>query len=135
MALEVTSLFIRLNPLKPIVLLSSSSEIKPSSLSKLPSKVKGVPTELILLVWVNSTAMTSPKKHPADTAAAVLVQSSPPRYPSGTPDAGAQRKIGIAVDLSDESAYAVCWAVQNYLRYIYLSQDEPYHYSFFNSGS
>ncbi|KAK4770752.1 hypothetical protein SAY87_031284 [Trapa incisa] len=61
--------------------------------------------------------MASPKKHPSNTAAAaVLLQSSPPRYPSGFPDAGSQRKIGIAVDLSDESAYAVCWAVQNYLR-------------------
>ncbi|KAH1104130.1 hypothetical protein GLYMA_13G303600v4 [Glycine max] len=29
---------------------------------------------------------------------------------------GSQRKIAIAVDLSDESAYAVRWAVQNYLR-------------------
>ncbi|KAK9225788.1 hypothetical protein WN943_010833 [Citrus x changshan-huyou] len=29
---------------------------------------------------------------------------------------GAQRKIAIAVDLSDESAYAVRWAVENYLR-------------------
>ncbi|PWA69765.1 adenine nucleotide alpha hydrolases-like superfamily protein [Artemisia annua] len=27
-----------------------------------------------------------------------------------------QRKVAIAVDLSDESAYAVQWAVQNYLR-------------------
>ncbi|XP_022952210.1 universal stress protein PHOS32-like [Cucurbita moschata] len=27
-----------------------------------------------------------------------------------------QRKIAIAIDLSDESAYAVRWAVQNYLR-------------------
>ncbi|XP_058210722.1 universal stress protein PHOS34 [Rhododendron vialii] len=33
-----------------------------------------------------------------------------------TPTAGAQRRIAIAVDLSDESAYAVKWAVQNYLR-------------------
>lgn len=30
--------------------------------------------------------------------------------------AGAHRRIGIAVDLSDESAFAVQWAVQNYLR-------------------
>lgn len=29
---------------------------------------------------------------------------------------GSQRRIAIAVDLSDESAYAVQWAVQNYLR-------------------
>ncbi|KAJ4729931.1 Universal stress protein [Melia azedarach] len=33
-----------------------------------------------------------------------------------TPTYGAQRKIAIAVDLSDESAYAVRWAVENYLR-------------------
>ncbi|XP_058756272.1 universal stress protein PHOS32-like [Vicia villosa] len=29
---------------------------------------------------------------------------------------GSHRKVAIAVDLSDESAYAVRWAVQNYLR-------------------
>ncbi|MED6163665.1 Universal stress protein phos34 [Stylosanthes scabra] len=33
-----------------------------------------------------------------------------------SPLADSQRKIAIAVDLSDESAYAVKWAVQNYLR-------------------
>ncbi|KAG4385688.1 hypothetical protein AAZX31_12G135500 [Glycine max] len=33
-----------------------------------------------------------------------------------TPTAGARRKIGVAVDLSDESAYAVRWAVQHYIR-------------------
>ncbi|XP_061362267.1 universal stress protein PHOS32-like isoform X3 [Gastrolobium bilobum] len=33
-----------------------------------------------------------------------------------TPTSGSHRKIAIAVDLSDESAYAVRWAVQNYLR-------------------
>ncbi|XP_038691044.1 universal stress protein PHOS32 isoform X2 [Tripterygium wilfordii] len=58
--------------------------------------------------------MTSPR-HP--TPEAVYVQPSSPRFPpSGTPTAGTQRKIGIAVDLSDESAFAVSWAVQNYLR-------------------
>nr|XP_043613958.1 universal stress protein PHOS34-like [Erigeron canadensis] len=43
---------------------------------------------------------------------------SSPRYPPPvtTPTAGAQRRIAIAVDLSDESAFAVQWAVQNYLR-------------------
>ncbi|CAN1843955.1 Universal stress protein PHOS34 [Linum perenne] len=35
---------------------------------------------------------------------------------AATPTSGAQRRIAIAVDLSDESAYAVNWAVQNYLR-------------------
>ncbi|PPD88118.1 hypothetical protein GOBAR_DD14942 [Gossypium barbadense] len=35
---------------------------------------------------------------------------------SPSPVAGARRKIGVAVDLSEESAYAVRWAVQNYLR-------------------
>ncbi|KAL5976266.1 Universal stress protein phos32 [Asimina triloba] len=38
----------------------------------------------------------------------------PPRHP--TPSGGAHRKIAIAVDLSDESAFAVLWAVQHYLR-------------------
>ncbi|KAJ8763664.1 hypothetical protein K2173_003136 [Erythroxylum novogranatense] len=33
-----------------------------------------------------------------------------------TPTAGARRKIGVAVDLSDESAYAVRWAVNHYIR-------------------
>ncbi|XP_027354970.1 universal stress protein PHOS32-like isoform X1 [Abrus precatorius] len=45
---------------------------------------------------------------------------SSPRHPSAaatpTPTAGARRKIGVAVDLSDESAYAVRWAVQHYIR-------------------
>uniref|UniRef100_A0A7N0UJL1 UspA domain-containing protein n=1 Tax=Kalanchoe fedtschenkoi TaxID=63787 RepID=A0A7N0UJL1_KALFE len=64
--------------------------------------------------------MASPR-HTPDTdrpAKAILVQPSSPRVhaPSGTPTSGAQRKIGIAVDLSDESAFAVKWAVQNYLR-------------------
>lgn len=61
--------------------------------------------------------MSTPRKHASSSDAAVLIQPSSPRYtPSGTPTAGANRKIGIAVDLSDESAYAVRWAVQNYLR-------------------
>uniref|UniRef100_A0A2P2JPE6 Uncharacterized protein MANES_12G086000 n=1 Tax=Rhizophora mucronata TaxID=61149 RepID=A0A2P2JPE6_RHIMU len=42
--------------------------------------------------------------------------SSSPHHPLSTPTSGAQRRIAIAVDLSDESAYAVNWAVQNYLR-------------------
>ncbi|XWS51990.1 hypothetical protein CRYUN_Cryun11dG0029100 [Craigia yunnanensis] len=45
---------------------------------------------------------------------------SSPHHPTSaatpTPTAGVRRKIGVAVDLSDESAFAVCWAVQNYLR-------------------
>ncbi|KAA8523814.1 hypothetical protein F0562_010237 [Nyssa sinensis] len=56
--------------------------------------------------------------------AAIKVRSSSPRFPpptstpsvTNTPTAGAQRKIGIAVDLSDESAFAVKWAVHQYLR-------------------
>nr|GMC76602.1 universal stress protein PHOS34-like isoform X1 [Ipomoea batatas] len=53
----------------------------------------------------------------------IKVRSSSPRFPppatpssTDTPTAGAQRKIGIAVDLSDESAFAVKWAVHHYLR-------------------
>uniref|UniRef100_A0A5B7B3Y7 Putative universal stress protein n=1 Tax=Davidia involucrata TaxID=16924 RepID=A0A5B7B3Y7_DAVIN len=58
--------------------------------------------------------------------AAIRVKTSPSRFPpptttttpsaTNTPTAGAQRKIGIAVDLSDESAFAVKWAVHHYLR-------------------
>ncbi|CAI9088613.1 OLC1v1022997C2 [Oldenlandia corymbosa var. corymbosa] len=68
--------------------------------------------------------------HPTTTAEADLpslskikVRSSSPRFPppttpssAETPTAGAQRRIGIAVDLSDESAFAVKWAVHQYLR-------------------
>ncbi|XP_009385068.2 universal stress protein PHOS34 isoform X2 [Musa acuminata AAA Group] len=42
-------------------------------------------------------------------------QPSPPRFITSA-SAGSHRRIAIAVDLSDESAYAVRWAVQNYLR-------------------
>lgn len=55
--------------------------------------------------------------------AAIKVRSSSPRFPppttplsNETPTANAQRKIGIAVDLSDESAFAVKWAVHHYIR-------------------
>lgn len=61
--------------------------------------------------------MTSPSpKKKSPVAEAVVVQPSSPRFPVSTPTSAAQRRIGIAVDLSDESAYAVKWAVQNYLR-------------------
>ncbi|XP_028787773.1 universal stress protein PHOS32-like [Neltuma alba] len=42
--------------------------------------------------------------------------SSPASLLASVSTSGAQRKIAIAVDLSDESAYAVRWAAQNYLR-------------------
>ena len=64
--------------------------------------------------------MTSSKHQPEydRPATAITVQPSSPRFPmTGTPtSSGTHRKIGIAVDLSDESAFAVKWAVQNYLR-------------------
>lgn len=63
--------------------------------------------------------MASPQKPPVESdrpPAAILHQPASPRFPSGTPTSGANRKVAIAVDLSDESAYAVKWAVQNYLR-------------------
>lgn len=59
----------------------------------------------------------------ASAATAATVQPSSPRFlfPSSggvpsSPSTGSHRRIGIAVDLSDESAYAVRWAVQHYLR-------------------
>lgn len=63
--------------------------------------------------------MASPNKPQAENdqpTAVILHPPASPRFPPGTPTSGAQRKIAIAVDLSDESAFAVKWAVQNYLR-------------------
>ncbi|KAM7504076.1 hypothetical protein LguiB_002980 [Lonicera macranthoides] len=69
-----------------------------------------------------------PQKPPPESdlppIASIRVKCSSPRFPpptttphaTDTPTAGAQRRIGIAVDLSDESAFAVKWAVHHYLR-------------------
>ncbi|KAK1375209.1 Usp domain-containing protein [Heracleum sosnowskyi] len=57
--------------------------------------------------------MSSSRKPPE----VITIQPASPRFPQpATPTSNAQRKIAIAVDLSDESAYSVKWAVQNYLR-------------------
>ncbi|XP_035549771.1 universal stress protein PHOS34-like [Juglans regia] len=48
---------------------------------------------------------TSPRHHSSLSAALM-----------STPTVGASRKIGAAIDLSDESAHAVHWAVQHYIR-------------------
>nr|XP_011460324.1 PREDICTED: uncharacterized protein LOC105350314 [Fragaria vesca subsp. vesca] len=64
---------------------------------------------------IKSPSSSEPERH--HSASAIVVQPTSPRFPpTGTPTSGAQRRIGIAVDLSDESAFAVTWAVQNYLR-------------------
>uniref|UniRef100_A0A803M8C1 UspA domain-containing protein n=1 Tax=Chenopodium quinoa TaxID=63459 RepID=A0A803M8C1_CHEQI len=68
--------------------------------------------------------MSSPSKPNLDHPIAIEIQPSSPRYPlppssSSTISAAGDephRKIAIPVDLSDESAFAVQWAVQNYLR-------------------
>ncbi|XP_020577428.1 universal stress protein PHOS32-like [Phalaenopsis equestris] len=57
----------------------------------------------------------------APAAAAQTIQPSSPRLffssaAAANPTATSHRRIAIAVDLSDESAHAVKWAVQNYLR-------------------
>jgi nucleotide-binding universal stress UspA family protein len=57
--------------------------------------------------------MASPKSHFIPASSFILKPSSPRFFSSPT---SARRRIAIAVDLSDESAYAVKWAVQNYLR-------------------
>ncbi|XP_042441762.1 universal stress protein PHOS32-like isoform X1 [Zingiber officinale] len=54
-------------------------------------------------------------------ASHAAIQPSSPSFffsaaAAANPSAGSHRRIAIAVDLSDESAYAVKWAVQNYLR-------------------
>ncbi|CAN0896943.1 Universal stress protein PHOS32 [Linum grandiflorum] len=77
--------------------------------------------------------MTSPQKHPesdlpippslaslrtrsAASPRRISFSSCTPTAAADTPTSAAQRRIAIAVDLSDESAHAVNWAVQNYLR-------------------
>jgi len=53
------------------------------------------------------------------SASSPRVTVSTPSAPGSgkdTPTAGAARKIAIAVDLSDESAFAVKWAVDHYIR-------------------
>lgn len=42
--------------------------------------------------------------------------TSPSSPSSNTPTSNANRRIAIAVDMSEESGYAVKWAIQNYLR-------------------
>lgn len=59
--------------------------------------------------------MTSPPESDRPLTA-IMHQPASPRFHPVTPTSGANRKVAIAVDLSDESAYAVKWAVQNYLR-------------------
>ncbi|CAN1783568.1 Universal stress protein PHOS32 [Linum perenne] len=79
--------------------------------------------------------MASPRKHPesdlpippslpslrtrSSASPRTSFSSSTPTSASAaaaTPTSAAQRRIAIAVDLSDESAHAVNWTVQNYLR-------------------
>ncbi|KAJ6846763.1 uncharacterized protein M6B38_283150 [Iris pallida] len=62
----------------------------------------------------------SPKSSPSPSPSPKTPQS-PARaatnfFFSSSSSAGSHRRIAIAVDLSDESAHAVRWAVQNYLR-------------------
>jgi nucleotide-binding universal stress UspA family protein len=65
-------------------------------------------------------ALPAPRLVRLSAAQAAAIQPSSPRFffsslTGGSP-ASPHRRIAIAVDLSDESAYAVLWAVQNYLR-------------------
>jgi len=62
------------------------------------------PVRLSAAQAVAAIQPTSPRYFFSSLAAASAAASSP------------HRRIGIAVDLSDESAFAVKWAVQNYLR-------------------
>uniref|UniRef100_A0A7N0TIR0 UspA domain-containing protein n=1 Tax=Kalanchoe fedtschenkoi TaxID=63787 RepID=A0A7N0TIR0_KALFE len=57
-------------------------------------------------------SLSSIRVKPPPSAASPRVSTTT----AATPTAGARRKIAIAVDLSDESAHAVKWAVQHYLR-------------------
>ncbi|KAK1583148.1 hypothetical protein Q3G72_021354 [Acer saccharum] len=50
--------------------------------------------------------------HPTNSAASAAASAAA----TPTPTSLARRRIGVAVDLSDESAFAVCWAVNHYIR-------------------
>jgi nucleotide-binding universal stress UspA family protein len=66
--------------------------------------------------------MASHPSSPTAAQAVAAIQPSSPRYffsslaAASAAASSPHRRIGIAVDLSDESAFAVKWAVQNYLR-------------------
>lgn len=63
-----------------------------------------------------SPAQSEPDR-PVPTLSSPHMQPSSPSFLlTSTSTSGSPRKIAIAVDLSDESAYAVRWASQNYLR-------------------
>jgi nucleotide-binding universal stress UspA family protein len=69
----------------------------------------------------SSPSGPQPVRMSAAQAVAAIQPSSPRYFFSSLAAASAaasspHRRIGIAVDLSDESAFAVKWAVQNYLR-------------------
>jgi len=71
----------------------------------------------------SSGADAPPAPAPVRLSAAAQVAAIQPSSPrfffsslAGTNPASPHRRIAIAVDLSDESAFAVKWAVQNYLR-------------------
>ncbi|KAK3199298.1 hypothetical protein Dsin_022713 [Dipteronia sinensis] len=51
-------------------------------------------------------------QHPTNSAASAAASAAA----TPTPTSLARRRIGVAVDLSDESAFAVCWAVNHYIR-------------------
>ncbi|WOK96432.1 universal stress protein PHOS34-like isoform X1 [Canna indica] len=63
-------------------------------------------------------AQQTPPRTERHTRPPAIEPSSPRFFLSAAAAAspGSHRRIAIAVDLSDESAYAVKWAVQNYLR-------------------
>ncbi|XP_054815187.1 universal stress protein PHOS32-like [Prosopis cineraria] len=63
-----------------------------------------------------SAARPEPDRPVPTPSASNTQPSSPSSLLASVSISGAQRKIAIAVDLSEESAYAVRWAAQNYLR-------------------
>ncbi|KAJ6758176.1 hypothetical protein OIU74_027301 [Salix koriyanagi] len=58
--------------------------------------------------------MNSKQPHKSESDLPVPPLPTLPRLHS--PNSTSNRRVAIAVDLSDESAYAVKWAVENYLR-------------------
>ncbi|KAL9232397.1 hypothetical protein vseg_007512 [Gypsophila vaccaria] len=85
-----------------------SYEQEEQSLLKIPPIKTKPPTP----TTSNATTTTSTPRVTVSTPTATATGPTA----TDTPTAGAARKIAIAVDLSDESAFAVNWAVDHYIR-------------------
>ncbi|KAK9674410.1 hypothetical protein RND81_12G230800 [Saponaria officinalis] len=87
--------------------MSFNQDQDPSTLLQIPPIRTKPPTPSSTTTTTTSTPRVTVSTPTATATGAAATE---------TPTAGAARKIAIAVDLSDESAFAVNWAVDHYIR-------------------